>query len=262
MTVLLGDTGRTAHGTLKTFTFGSGVFDETVLSGGSIITLPNAEGATNQISFTVRSDHLPTISPSPVSVKYTACIVASGKAVTAATPSYRVLKNGASVATSAASAVTANTYYTNNHFRWFDIQIGDVLDVRMWSNQIDTTLEYFALVIYPTSFYLTKQDAIMKDLVLASTNGINTLIGKSAVSVGGTGNTNMYPSTTPSSSFSFSGGAFTFPVFVQSSTNGLYRVQFGDNNTAITQNYSNATSIPQQQKCFIPSTITFREVLR
>jgi hypothetical protein len=236
MTVLWGDTGKVITGPLKTFTFQTATPREVSLGN---ITLPNAEGTTNQISFTVQQSDLPTITPNPVSMKYAVNIIASGKCVTAANVSFRIFKNGVSLATTNTTG-TANQFWSQNHWRWYDVAVGDVLEVRIWSNQIDTTLDYSGIMIVPTNVVLSKPNTILKDLTytIGTTanqpnisgagvrsavvgNNQSVLIMVANVSNAGLGNTNGGLSVTVSS-----GNILTFP-YIFSAPLGVIRALVG-----------------------------------
>lgn len=269
MTVLWGDTGKIAYGTLKTFNIQCATPREVSLGS---ITLPNTEGITNQASFTVQQTDLPIITPSPVSMKYVACIITSGRCVTGANVNYRIFKNGSSVTTTF-GATTANNYWSQNHWRWFDVQAGDVLEVRHWSNQTDTTLDYACLMIYPGNVVLSKINTILKDLTFtigtSSSTPTPTGAGVRTVLISNTGNGNF--AVASNTTIATGNGLFgisvttgtppTFPAIVSSSL-GIFRVTNGGDasGTATTVN-NHATNI-SIQKNGVPASISFREVLR
>jgi hypothetical protein len=129
------------------------------------ITLPTTEPTDPQITWTVQNSDLPVFSIKPFSVKYVACVYGAGKFVTAGTLSWRMVKNGASVATGTAS-VAANTFYTVN--AWFlDVLPGDVLGLKLWSSVSDSNWDYKALFCYPTRLFplpLFNYKQILKDV--------------------------------------------------------------------------------------------------
>lgn len=269
MTILSGDSGKVAVGSLKTFNIQCATPREVSLG---TITLPNAEGATNQASFTVLQSDLPVITPSPISMKYAACLIVSGKCITAATVNYRIFKNGTSLTTTNSTG-TANQFWTQNHFRWYDITVGDILEVRLWSNQTDTNLDYACLIIYPVNIILSKINTILKDLTY--TNRTNTSspdptgAGLRSITNGNTGN-GMF---TVASNAAIGSGNGTFGISVISGTPIIFPYLFssslgvfrgangGDTAVTATQAYSHATNI-DIQKNGVPATISFREVLR
>lgn len=258
MTIQWGDTGRMVFGALKTFTFSLATPRESSLG---VITLPNAEGATDQVSFTVQQSDLPTISPSPVSLKYFAMLVVSGKAgATTSTINYRILKNGTSVVTSSGSH-TAGQYWTHNHWRLYDISVGDVLDVRCWSNVSDANIDYAALIIYPASVFVSKTNTILANITLGNTI-LPSLTGPSGrtTSVG----TNYGYVVTPIAT----NASITFTVAtnitaMSQTSNGFIRLNWGEPTTSgTTTNTSSSATSTSYQRQNIPSSLSFREILR
>lgn len=269
MTILWGDTGKNAYGPLKTFTFQCATPRETALG---TLSLPNAEGTTNQVSYTVQQSDLPSVTPSPVSMKYLACIITSGKCTTAATINYRIFKNGTSLTTSNFGG-SANQYWTNNHWRWYDIQVGDVLEVRHWSNQTDTTLDYACLMIYPATVVLSKVGTILKDLTYTNatttSNPTPTGAGVRTISISNTGNLNWSVGSNASLGLSTatygqgvtSGTPLIIPFFHSHST-GTIRLNYGGDISGTVTNGANNATLISIQKNGIPATVSFREILR
>lgn len=137
------------YGSLRTFMITYATPREELLS--TPITLPTTEPTDPQAVFTLQSSDFPTWNIQPYSVKYIACLYAAGRFTTAGTLYWRMVKNGASVATGTAS-VSASYYYTVN--AWFlDVQSGDVLGVKLWSSVSDSNYDYKAIFVYPTRFF-------------------------------------------------------------------------------------------------------------
>jgi hypothetical protein len=116
---------------------------------GTPTTLPTSEpgAGSEQVSYTVVSGDLPTFSGSvPIAQTWIADVIAAGKAVTAATISWRMKKNGSNVATGT-QAVAANTFYTVNAY-FVGVAVGDVLTISLWSNQTDSNWDYNAYQIH------------------------------------------------------------------------------------------------------------------
>jgi hypothetical protein len=135
------------------------------------ITLPTTEPTDPQITWTVQDSDLPVFSVKPFSVKYIACVYGAGKFVTAGTLSWRMVKNGASVATGTAS-VAANTFYTVNAF-FLDVVAGDVLGLKLWSSVTNSNWDYKALFCYPTRlipFPTFNYKQILKDVKIWNTD--------------------------------------------------------------------------------------------
>lgn len=267
MSLLIGDTGKMAVGPLKTFNFQT--FQREISLG--VLTLPTTEPATSQIIFTVQQSDLVNITPKAISTKHSALILASGKCVTAATISYRVLKNGVSI-TTASTTGTANQFWSQNHWRWYDVQVGDVLEVRAWSNQTDTTVDYTCLQLYPSAVVLSPIGMIMSDIACSpqnlTSNPTPTGAGVRTVNVANTGGFNITASDNAAVGNS-SGtvnipatSSITYTVYATKSNSfGIYRLPFLDAGAGTTSPFNNATQ-SSLQKQTIPSSITFREVLR
>lgn len=259
MTILIGDTGKTAHGTLKTFNISIPAAREVSLGSS---TLPSSEGATNQVSFTVQTSDLPTITPSTTGLKYLAVIIVGGKSgVAATTVNYRLFKNGSSLLTSNASHL-AGQYWTQTHWRWFDVANGDVLEVRNWANVADATIDYCAIQIYPVNLFVSASNVMLKDLTLGAT--LQPAITGAGVRSVLVGLNNAYSLTPTSISTINANVTTTAPVLgsiVPNPSFGIVRVTTGELNATSTGAANHASLISYQRNCY-PSSISFREVLR
>jgi hypothetical protein len=142
---------------LKTLNITYQTPQETLL--GTPETLPTSEPGTPQISYTVADGDLSTFNLSVYSKKWVALIYGAGKAVTAGTISWRIKKNGASVATGS-SAVTANYYYTVSAF-FYDVAVGDVLELALWSTVADSNWDYKAYQIHVTRLFLLNKPLLL-----------------------------------------------------------------------------------------------------
>lgn len=270
MAILWGDTGKVAYGSLKTFNFQTPMREVSL----GTVTLPNAEGTSNQVSFTIQQSDLPTITPNAFSMKYAVLVIASGKCVTAATVNYRIFKNGTSLNTSSSTG-TANQYWTHNHYRWYDISAGDVLEVRCWSNQTDTNIDYACLLIYPANVVLSKANTILKDLTY--TNGTTTScpkptgLGLRTVTDDIGASNGFFPINNSVAIGStngligvgvMSGTPIIFP-YLWSSSLGTFRTNYdGDINGLQTKVGSNSATAMTVIRNGIPASISFREILR
>ena len=123
-------------------------------------TLPTSEPATPQVSYTVDSAWLPALNIQPSSKVYVAQLHAAGKCPTAATVSWRMKKNGASVATGTISVATANYYY-NIMPNFYDVAVGDVLEVALWSNQTNSQYDYKACAISISRVIIINADVML-----------------------------------------------------------------------------------------------------
>ena len=130
------------------------------------VTLPTAEPATPQISYTVATADLPTFNMPLYQKKWVAMIYGSGKTVTQPTLSYNMKKNGASVSTGS-GLVGAGYYYVRNCF-FYDVAVGDVLELALWSDQTDTNWDYKAYQIQATRLILLNKPRLLLPCNFAS----------------------------------------------------------------------------------------------
>lgn len=134
---------------LQTYTITYPAPDETLL--GTPVALPTTEPADPQISYTIAAGHLPTVSPAGLEYTLTAILYAAGKNTNAANQTlyYRVMQNGASVATGSITSL-ANYYYTLEHSRVYPVALGDVLACKLWATSADVNWDYKALFVFFT----------------------------------------------------------------------------------------------------------------
>ncbi|MGD9663565.1 MAG: hypothetical protein AB7U63_20170 [Porticoccaceae bacterium] len=137
------------HRALQSYTITYPTPDETLLATPE--PLPTSEPATPQIEFTIGPQHVPVVSPEGLNYVLTAILYAAGKNTDAASQTvyYRILKNGVSVATGSYS-VSADRFYTWEHYNFYDVKIGDVLACKLWATNVNVNWDYKALVIWPT----------------------------------------------------------------------------------------------------------------
>lgn len=258
MTIQYGDTGKVTYGTLKKFTLTPATPRETL--NGIPTSLPIAEPGTAQISFTVQSSDLPTISPAPISLKYTAILYAAGKNTDAAsqTVSYRLLKNSISVTSGASSSVVTNNFYTLSFYQLFDVSIGDVLEIKLWSASANVNFDYFALVILPTRVNVGSS-YLNKDVVYGSTTTATLTQGTPSV-VSAT-SPYIYPTASTTLNILIPSAGITVNAMHWNSTYNAFQVYYGDNQTGVI-GASSATIRPSYRGGVLPSSISFREILR
>ena len=110
--------------------------------------LPTSEPATSQVIYTITSADLPVSTDKTASMKFTAFLYGGGKnnGASSATVYYRILKNGASVATGS-SSVNANYYYTVNCYQLYDVKAGDVIEIRLWASAATVDYRYKAMSV-------------------------------------------------------------------------------------------------------------------
>jgi hypothetical protein len=236
---------------LKTLSVTAQTPQEAVL--GTPETLPTSEPATPQIGYTVASADLPVINISVYSKKWTAVIIGAGKFVTAGTCYWRMKKNGASVNTGSFS-VAANTYYTI-HACFYDINVGDVLELAIWSSVTDGYWDYKAYQCQVTRIIPTKERTL-HNLVIGAGNAQPVL---TQGSLWGTDGSPVYHVNWQLSGIEINGGLYNIPVLYVHSTYGLYRTKFCDAswmNTVLSA--TNATYRPYYRRSALPSTIKFR----
>lgn len=270
MTTLSGDTGKIAYGPLKTFNISlASPINETLQ--GTPITLGTSEpasGGTGVTSYTIQSSDLPTITPAPYSIKYCAYVVVSGRNTSGASVSvnysiYKTPSGGtqAQVVAPTVQTVANNLYWTETHYRFYDVQVGDILEVRNWASVASgVTLDYCALVIYPTRIEITKS-TMVRDLNYTMNSGAVLTLGTPNPAVGA--NWNVY--LVNNQSLSQVGNSVDMKFTVASinlSANGFSGRQANGDATLSTGPQTHATNHPYYYKGAFPSKITFRELLK
>lgn len=258
MTVQLGDTGKVAYGTLKTFTTTLATPRETLL--GTPVSLPSTEPGTSQISITVQDSDLPTFTGvKPLSLNYTAQFFAAGKNTDAATQtvSWRILKNGVSLGTGTHSSIATNTFWTHSYGQANSLLSGDVIEIRLWSPSANVNYDYFALIVYPDMPKLTSS-FIVKDV--AYSNIISTSLVSGTASVQQTASAVVVVNDAGSNIGMSSNMKFGALSWFTSGSNAQ-KVWFGSVNTLTTTN-THATARPFYPRNSLATTIIFREVLR
>ena len=142
--------------------------DETLL--GTPETLPTSEPGTPQTSYTLAAANLPSFSEMSFYKKFIGVVVFGGRYPTGGVLYWRMKKNGASVNTGSFVPASGN-YFTGNAFFW-DVDVGDVLEIAMWSSVTDSVWDYKAVygtvtriipfnrerVLYPCDFASIKRN--------------------------------------------------------------------------------------------------------
>lgn len=118
--------------------------------------LPTAEPATGQWRKTLDAGDFPTITPTPYNVAHIAYVCLAGKNTDAATQTlyWKMIKNGASVATGSLS-VSAGYYYTVSAF-FYGVVAGDVIEVRLWATSANVNWDYDGFQIQPSRIVTTE----------------------------------------------------------------------------------------------------------
>lgn len=259
MTIQWGDTGRVAYGSLRSFNISLATAREQVLSAGTTpasFTLPATQPGTPQISLTIAQSDLPTITPTPISVNYTALLYLGGQnsTGTAGGANYVINKNGSLFAQGTISSVSNTYYWTLNLYNLSGVVSGDKLDVYLYGSTA-LLCDYYGLQIYPIALNAAKTNKILKSV--SYTLSTSSLTQGTPV-VQGTGNNYIYPTNltnayaTVSANFSIGAIAFT-------AGKGMYSLQYGDLNSGAFTNTS-TTSRPVYYRDYYPSNISFREV--
>jgi hypothetical protein len=269
LTILWGDTGKVAVGTLKTFTITPSTPSETLL-GTPVSSLPTVNPGSGgaQISYTIQQSDLPTINPAPISTKYSAVFMIGGKNTDAAAQSigYQIFKNGSSVYTSSPS-VTASNFYTLNAYL-YDVKVGDIISVALWCTNANMNYDYYGIVVSPTRPKFTKDGTIVKDFSMGGLYGNGNTAG-----VPTKGNpqlwTNSVPYLYPGTRKDSGNPAYNvqlnwgiqIPYFAFNTTYNAFLTDYGDNSQRV-DTVVNATFRPRYARADYPSTISFREILR
>jgi hypothetical protein len=165
---------------------------------------------------------------------------------------------------------TANNWtYSAVSNNSLNIKIGDVFEMKVWSNQTDTQLDYYALVIYPTRICGTKQGTIIKDLTFGWSPTISHTLSQGRLP---TANVNASHGTiinTPQGINVTSTINLQIPASSQGSTDvsvvgtlvGQLCTYYGDYGLRATIGFrQHASNHPYYEKNNLPSTITFREI--
>jgi len=140
-------------GSLKTINITYRTPEETLLSTPEI--LPTSEPETPQITKTLTADDFPIFDAKPVKVTFVGWLIAAGKYPTAGSLYFRLLKNGVSIWYYSGTVYAG--YFWTLHTFFFDVKVGDVLAVKLWSNQTDSYWDYKAFQIQLTRVFPVSQ---------------------------------------------------------------------------------------------------------
>jgi len=115
--------------------------------------LPTSEPAESQISITLAEADLPVVKLSGLdipAIKYIALVYAGGQNTDSASQTvyWRMLKNGASLSNGSFS-VSASYYWTITA-RYFDVNAGDTIELRLWASSTNVNWDYDAHVCHYT----------------------------------------------------------------------------------------------------------------
>ncbi|MEM2389221.1 MAG: hypothetical protein QW215_03165 [Ignisphaera sp.] len=242
---------RPEIGSLKELTITMRTPHEELLSTPE--TLPTTEPSTSQIVYTVSEEDLPALSMGVYRVVWVAFVIGAGRFTTAGYVYWRMLRNGTSISTGN-RGVSADYYYTVNTY-FYDVKVGDVLELRLWSSVSDSVWDYRAFQIQPTRIL---PHARYRNLYGVSFDGFQAhpVLTLGNPSVYGTGSSTFYHTDIFTRTI---GSAFTVGLLIPSPTYGLFRLSYGDYQTA---NYHIATTSasyrPYYYRNSLPTMIRFR----
>jgi hypothetical protein len=181
-------------------------------------------------------------------------VVVAGKCVTAATIYYRMLINNTSIATGSGS-VAANYYWTwNCGFFGAGLKIGDVLAVKVWSNQTDSDWRHKGMTVMATRVapFLNR---VYRNIFYSLSLAPAYTLGNPGFSTQGL---RIWIMDTASYMEQISASK-TYEVQYPKYTYGLYRLQHADyseNNSAILR--TSPSLYPNVSQNYYPSTLRFR----
>jgi hypothetical protein len=184
-------------------------------------TLPTSEPETPQITYTVTATDLPSLSLTPYKKVWVASVFGAGRVVTAATIYYRMKKNGVSVK-SASLSVSANFYYTCHCF-FYDVKVGDVLELALWSNKTDSNWDYKAYQIQVSRLILFDKPRLLVPCNFAALSTQPVLTLGSPVYFPQL----LYPCHLDKALSGISAATFYESLYPKD-TYGLFRVNYGD----------------------------------
>jgi hypothetical protein len=261
MTILHGK----KNGSLKTFTV-TPTPNETLLT--TPINLPTSAPTSGDgvVTMTIQASDLPVISPSPYSTKYVAFLIVAGKNTNAAatTINYSVYKTPSGGSQSSVilnqtqTSVATNVFWSQTHYRFYDVNVGDTLEVRLWASVTGVNLDYYSLLILPSRMELTKSDCV-KDLNLTVSDSL-PLYTKGTIGGGSIQGIMVYVNSGNLNNVNISGSTIIPFLGINSSASYFSgRLFFGDNQQS-TNSSTHATNRPVITRNSYFSKITFREV--
>ncbi|MCW3994592.1 MAG: hypothetical protein NWE98_00375 [Candidatus Bathyarchaeota archaeon] len=244
-----------ASSAFKTLTISLQTPQETLQS--TPVALPTSEpsAGNEQITYTVQNADLPTFNVSPAMKVWVANVIAAGKFVTAGTLSYRMKRNGVSVATGTGS-VNANLFYTRL-FCFFNVQVGDVLKIALWSNRSDSNWDYNAFFVYPTRLTLNLKNRLLMNVTYSNIQAVSLSLGNPHISNNAV--SYLVHDDTLSTSIA-EGQTITFLYNGKTNNYGLFRISHGDyvNADGSPTHFTDATYRPAYWREDLPTQITFR----
>jgi hypothetical protein len=231
-----------AYTSLKTLNITYQTPQETLLT--TPVTLPTSEPATPQVGYTIANAHLPTLSLSVYNKVWVAHVYAAGKFVTAGTLYWRMKKNGSSIANGSTS-VGANTFYTvSAHF--YDVNVGDILEIALWSSVTDSNYDYKALAVSVTRIIPFNKPRFLINVECPTQTPFPTL------TLGNPSPSDVYFLAIYSDdklNYTTYSGAVSTKIVMVGDTYGLFQKYFGDNTTKNSANVrTDATYRPKYDR--------------
>jgi len=226
---------------------------ETLLDTPEI--LPTSEPTTPQISYTVQESDLPILNIGVYRKVWIAWIFVCGYCSSSATVYYRMFRNGSSVATGSAN-ISAG-YYT--YIFWFyDVNVGDVLEVKLWSSASGSDWRYKAYQIQVTRIIPLSKVRLLSPCNIVSLDRQPKLtLGKPFVY-----GYLILCVCHADVIYRMINAATDIPVLYVGDTYGIYRLYGGDYSS---QNrgyvYSHSSYYPYYQNNYVPTKIVFRGVI-
>jgi hypothetical protein len=208
-------------------------------------TLPTTEPTDPQIAYTVADADLVQLSLNVFQRIDVAFLNASGTVVTATTISYRMTKNGGSVKTGTFT-VAANYYYRLGCY-FYDVAVGDVLGIKLWSNQTGSNWDM-------KTFWMdvTRITPLNKPRRLC-----NVEVAAAVARFSGAGGSLVY--YLEDYFYRTVTTAFTIPLWYPAATYGMFKVSRGDSVSPNgIESATGATRPNRQGGNYVPSQIIFR----
>ena len=216
-------------------------------------TLPTSEPVTPQIGYTVATIHLPTFDIPPYRKIWIACLYGAGYFPSAGVLYWRMKKNGVSVASGTAS-VPAGYYYTVNAF-FYDVAVGDLLELALWSSVTDSNWDYKAYQVQVTRVILFNKPRLLFPCNFAVLSAQPFLsLGTPHVTV----TVALYPCNDDKALTGITSGTVFTSLYV-GDIYGIFRIGYGDYSTSNTAVVSTSPSYrPYYYRNYAPTQIIMR----
>jgi len=219
------------------------------------VTLPTAEPSVPQIGYTVETADLPAFNMGVYRKIFVAMVFGAGKATTAGTVYWRMKKNGVSVATGS-GAVAANAFFTVNAY-FYNVSIGDLLELALWSNRTDTVWDYKAYNVQVTRLILMNKPRLLQPCNFTSV-GSGPILVLGSPSVYGVGPIRVYhvdvvlPTIT---------SVANYEIIYPKDSFGMFRIAYGDFSYANSGTLlTSSSSRPIHYRNYFPLQIVMRGV--